>query len=164
MTLYEVNQVYQDFLTAIESGDIPEEAIADTLEGIQEEFRLKADNIACLIKTMKAECEALKAEEKALEERRSSKEHRMDSLRKYLADSMQKTGQMKIETSRNVIGFRKSAALIVDDENIFKRDYPDLCKTEIKVSIPKSEITRLIKSGQQLNGVHLQEHQNLQIR
>ena len=49
MTLYELMNGYKDFLMAVENGDIPEEAIADTLESIEASIDDKIDNTACAL-------------------------------------------------------------------------------------------------------------------
>ena len=46
MTLYEIATDYKNFIEAVENGEIPEEAITDTLESIQSLLEDKADNIA----------------------------------------------------------------------------------------------------------------------
>ena len=65
MKLYEISSQYNQFLQAVENGDIPIEAVSDTLEAIEGEFEDKADNIACLIKNKEAEMLAIKAEKDA---------------------------------------------------------------------------------------------------
>ena len=50
MNLYEISADYQRFQEQVESGEIPEEAIADTLEAIEGNFDDKVDSIACIIK------------------------------------------------------------------------------------------------------------------
>ena len=56
----------------------------DTLDGIEEDFEEKAENIAALIKSLKAETESLKAEEAALSKRRKVKENQKKYLETYL--------------------------------------------------------------------------------
>jgi hypothetical protein len=41
MNLYEINTEYLALMSAVENGEIPEEAIADTLEGIEGLFDFK---------------------------------------------------------------------------------------------------------------------------
>lgn len=164
MKLYEISNEYQQFLEAIENGEIPEEAIPDTLESIQDDFKTKADNIACCIKNLKAEAEAIKAEREALDERAKSKTARAERLKCYLSAAMQNTGITKIETSRNALSFRRSSALFIADEEDFKQRHADLCKQEIKVTIPRAEITKMIKSGKDITGAELRTNQNLQIK
>lgn len=163
MRLYEISQQYIDFLSYLDANpDLPPEAIADTLEAIEGEFDLKADNIACIIKDLDAEAAAIKAEEAALKERRIAKENRADRLREYLAANMQKLGKSKLETARNVIGFRKSTSVEIKDEETFKQNFPQYCRT--KIEIAKSEIAKLLKSGIEVEGAELRENQNLYVK
>lgn len=164
MKLYEIKDLFVKFASMVENGEIEEDAIADTLESIEGEFEDKADNIACLVKTYDAEAEAIKNEEKALKERRERKERQSESLKTYIASTMIQLGKAKIETARNVLSFRKSTSLQISDENWFMEKYPDLVKTEIKKSIPKKDISDLIKQGQEFVGAELVEKQNLQIK
>ena len=164
MKLYEIAAEYQAFLDAVEAGEIPEEAIGDTLDGIVGEFDQKADNIACAIKGYMAESEAIKKEEGALRERRDSKMRKVDQMKHYLSEQMQKMGKKKLETERNLLSFRKSTALIIENEEDFKQRHGDLCKQEVVVSIPKKEITDRLKAGEEISGAVLQERQNLQIK
>ena len=164
MKLYEIKDLFIKFADMVENGEIEEEAIADTLESIEGEFEEKADNIACLIKTFEAEAEAIKAEEKNLKERRERKERQADSLKNYISSTMLQLGKAKVETARNVLFFRKSTSLMIENEDWFMEKYPELVKTEIKKSIPKKEVTDLIKQGQEFTGVMLVEKQNLQIK
>lgn len=164
MKLYEIKDLFMKFADMVENGEIEEDAIADTLESIEGEFEDKADNIACLIKTFNAEAEAIKAEEKNLKERRERKEKQADNLKNYIAGTMLQLGKAKVETARNVLSFRKSTSLQISDEAWFMEKYPDLVKTEIKKSIPKKDVTDLIKQGQEFVGAELVEKQNLQIK
>ena len=102
MKLYEIAAEYQAFLDAVEAGEIPEEAIGDTLDGIVGEFDQKADNIACAIKGYMAEADALKKEEGALRDRRDSKMRKADQMKHYLSEQMQKRRR------RNILRYSKS--------------------------------------------------------
>lgn len=164
MKLYEIKDLFVRFADMVENGEIEEDAIADTLESIEGEFEEKADNIACLVKTYNAEAEAIKSEEKKLKERREQKERQAENLKNYLSGTMLQLGKLKVETARNVLSFRKSTSLHIDNEDWFMEKYPDLVNTEIKKSISKKDITDLIKQGQEFTGVELVEKQNLQIK
>lgn len=94
MTLYEINQTRLDFLSRIESGEIPEEAIADTLEALDGEFDDKADDIACYIKSLLSEKQAIKAEADALLERAAAKQGKADSLTNYLYQQFKARGKI----------------------------------------------------------------------
>lgn len=164
MKLYEIAKEYEEFTRLVESGEIPPEAIADTLESIEGEFDSKADNTACIIKNLEAEAAAIKAEESALKERRQSKEATADRLKNYLSEQMQAMGKSKLETARNMIGFRASTSVYIANEEEFKAKHPDLCVTETVVKIPKSEIGKALKDGAEIDGVELRKNQNLYVR
>ena len=111
-----------------------------------------------------AEADALKKEEGALRDRRDSKMRKADQMKHYLSEQMWKMGKKKLETERNLLSFRKSTALIIENEEDFKQRHGDLCKREVVVSIPKKEITDRLKAGEEISGAVLQERQNLQIK
>ena len=79
MNLYELAKSWNDLLSMMD--EIPEDALRDTLEGIEGEFDEKADNIACVIKQLTAESEAIQEEIKALESRRKAKNQKAEFLR-----------------------------------------------------------------------------------
>ena len=167
MKLYEIAVEYQNFLEAIENGDIPEEAIIDTLESITSILEDKADNIACLIKNMSAEAEAIKAEEAKLSERRKAKEKQVDRLKEYLSTTLLASGYTKIETARNKITFRKSESVAVDDEAEFIKwamGNDDAYLTYKEPTINKTAVKEALKNGIELNGVRIESKQNLQIK
>lgn len=167
MRLYEIAQDYKAFLEAVENGDIPEEAIADSLESIEAILEDKADNIACVIKNLTAEAEAIKAEEKALAARRNQKEREIKSLKDYLANALLNSGYTKIETARNRISFRKSKKVEIDDEAAFiewamsNRD--DLLKYELP-TISRTAIKEAIEGGDEIAGARIEISQNIQIK
>lgn len=115
MTLYELTAEYTSLLDAIESGEIPEEAIADTLEAVEGSFFAKCDNVACAIKNLLSEAEMIKAEEQKLKARRTAKEKSAARLMEYLDRSLKAAGKDKFETARAEGRYRKSTAVKVDD-------------------------------------------------
>ena len=162
MTLYQIADNYVALLEAIDAGEIPEEALADTLEAAGGAFDEKADNIACLIKNLKAEMKAIKEEESALSQRRKMKERRMSCLHEYLSSMMERTGRNKLETPRNRLSFRQSTAVQIDDQDKIYRTYPEFCSVDVKVL--KSKIGDELKNGPEIVGAHLVQKKNLQIR
>lgn len=161
MTLYEIGENYKKLLEAIESEEIPTEAISDTLDGVQGELNEKADNIACVIKNLEYDVLAIKQEEQNLKDRRSSKENTIERLKTYLSDTLQAVGVNKVETSRNLISFRKSNQFVVYDEEKFMNEYPQFVKIEEKRSIDKKEAKKV---ADELNFCELVSKQNIQIK
>ena len=167
MKLYELAADYEAFIAAIEAGEIPEEALIDTLESIESAIEDKVDNIACLLKNLAAEAAAIKAEEDKLAERRKSKEKAYERFKVYLSDMMLKCGKTKFESARNNISFRKSDAVTIDDEEEFAEwaaVYHDEYLTYKKPSINRAAIKEAIKSGVKIDGAHIESRQNIQIK
>ena len=167
MTLYELGGEYQELLSLIDNGEIPEEAIADTLEAIQGELKDKMDNIACVIKNLKAESEAIKAEAKSLTERSKAKEKRADWLKKYLSAIMQQSGIDKVETERNIIKFGKSSSVEISDGFIewAKEHSEDLLRTTVEVEADKVALKAAIQNGSVPEDLaKIVEKKNIQIK
>ena len=108
MKLYEITENYQAFLDLVENDEIPKDTIRDTLDAIKGNFNAKADEIACVIKSLTAEAAAMKAEEDALKKRRLAKEHNIERIEQYLYDNMTALDTRKIETARNVLLIKKN--------------------------------------------------------
>lgn len=164
MTLYELSDAIEQFAAGVENGEIPEEAIADTLDSMEMDFNAKADGIACIIKDKQARAKEIREESKKQERRAEALEKQAESLRKYLSSQMQRAGIMKIETARNCISFHPSIRTVVDNENEFVREYPDYCKQDITYKIDKAAIREALKSGREIKGAHLEQSQNIQIK
>lgn len=91
--LYAISQEYIQAYDALFSDEaLPEDAIRDTLSGIQGEFEAKALNIAALVKNMQAEANAMKDAEVSINERRKRLEKRIENLEKYLLLNIQGAG------------------------------------------------------------------------
>lgn len=164
MTLFELSEQYVQFAALVENAELPPEAVADTFEALDGEFDVKADNTACIIKQLTAEAQAIKEQEDALKERRQTKEKAAERLKDLLSVNMQRIGREKIDTARNLISFRKSTGLRIEDEDDFIQRHRDLCKVETTVKIPRKEITDRLKAGEKIGGASLETRQNLQIK
>ena len=97
-----------------------QEAWFDTLDGIEQEFEDKAENVAAYIKSLKAEADDLKEEEAALNRRRKVKENQIDRLKDYLLHSMMTINRTKIDTPKAKLSIRNNAESVqFDDEERF---------------------------------------------
>lgn len=166
MKLYELTNDYLALMNAIDNDELPEEAIADTLEAITAGIEEKADSIACLLKNLDAECIAIKAEESRLAERRKAKEKSIERIKQYLSDSLQSAGIDKIETARNRITFRKSESVEVDEETFitWAQTHRDDLLTYSAPKVNKTEIKKALKDGAEIVGAALRIKNNMQIK
>ena len=168
MTLYELMNDYKNFLTAVENGEIPEEAIADTLEAIEGDIDEKIDNIACVLKVLEAEEKAIKAEEDRLAERRKVKANAKERTKTYLSEMLLALGKTEFESPRNKITFRKTPGkVVVADEKAFVEwaiVNDDSLVTYGKPTVNKTAIKQAIESGRELGGVEIVVSQNMQLK
>lgn len=168
MKLYEISDQYTALLEMAEENGLTEDIIRDTLESIEGDFTEKADNLACLIKTVLAEAEAIKAEKDKLDDRFKIKKAYADRLKTYLFEQMLAIGKNKIETSRNVLSIRKTpGAVKIEDEEKFivwaeKNNVPLL-----KITPPapdKTKIKQWINGGGEIEGVTVEQGTTLSIK
>lgn len=168
MTLYELMSGYKDFLTAIENGDIPEDAIADTLESIEASIEEKIDNTACLLKVLEAEAEAIKKEEDRLAERRKAKANTYEKIKNYLSEMLLAMGKTEFESPRNKITFRKTPGKVVfANEKAFIEwaiQHDDSLITYGKPTVNKTAIKMAIDGGKKLGGVEIVTTQSMQLK
>ena len=157
MKLYEIKQ---EFLRLAEI-DVDEQTMQDTLESLQYELEEKADNIACLIKQMQAESEAIKAEAKNLTERAKAKEAKADKLTQYLFETFKAVGADKIETARNVIAIKKNPCSVVLDEGFSVKEY---LVEKVTVQPDKEKLKTDLKNGIQIAGARLEQKERLTIK
>ena len=157
MNLYEINAELQNILNSVdpETGEITDEQLA-ALSEITLARDEKIDNIACYIKSLKAEAEALKAEKQALAERQSQKERHAERWRDWLAMIM--NGE-KFESPRSKISWRKSTSVNVFDDREVPEEY-----WKIKREVSKSDISAALKAGTHVPGAVLEEKMNMQVK
>lgn len=140
----------------------------DTLTAIEEEFDVKAENVAVYIKSLNAEIKALKAEEDALKRRRMAFEKSVERLKGYLLGSMHTVGRLKIDMPRAKLSVRKNAeSLVVDDDLRFIEWAQAHNDSLLKYSLPeirKTDAKKLVQAGEQLPFVHLTRTESLMIK
>lgn len=168
MKLYEIADTYRAFMAAVDAGEIPEDAVADTLDGIEGEFDQKVDNIACLIKELRLEAQAIKEEADRLTARQRQKQAAADRLARYLQAHMQAMGKGKIETARNRITIKKNpvSCKILDEDTVLGflqlHGMADCYKQE--TTIKKRELLMRMKDGDEIPGAELDVSERIEIK
>jgi len=118
-TLYELTEAITEL------GNMEEdEAVINTLEGMEMEFKDKANNIILLERNMTANIDAIDAEINRLQQRKKIRKNRIDGLKEYLRDNMERTGITKIECPLFTITCAKGRDIVlIEDSNSLPDEY-----------------------------------------
>lgn len=167
MNLYQIDRAIEELLEASfnftvdeETGEVTFEDRSAEIEELQIERAKKLEAVALYIKNLDALAEDIKAEEKALAERRKAKEKKAEYLRQYLGNSLTVANEPGFETAKVKVAFRKSEAVIVDEEKLDKA----FIKETIKTAPDKTAIKKAIKAGQEVTGAYIEERKAVKIQ
>lgn len=163
-SLYEISSQYQQaFLALADIEDGNEQLVADTLEGIEGEFSLKATNVTAYLLNLDAEAEQIKQAEERCKARRKAIEARADALRSYLLRNMQACGITEIKATDGSFRARLMAgreSVRIDNESLIPLD----CKrTKIITEPDKTEILKRCKAGEAIPGASVVRNPTLKI-
>ena len=150
MTIYEIDQAIMECVD-LETGEIID---TEQLDKLQMERDTKLENVACWIKELKAEAEAIKAEKQILANRQKVAENKAESLKKYLAYALD---GKKFSTAKCAVSFITTESVEVTTEGLenLMRDGKDDLLTYKTPEPNKTAIKQAIKDGLNVAGVQL---------
>lgn len=163
MRLYEIDRLLEEVINNgysvdYETGEVVFEY--SDLEELQGELSEKMEGCGVYLKGLKADVEALKAEEAALKKRRQIAERKVERMEDYVQDVLTNRFNGKFETSKVKLSTRRSSKVEVIDESLVPNEF----KTEkITYTVDKSEAKKEMKNGNAIPGLALIETQNLQV-
>lgn len=164
MRLYQLSHEFQAAVADLESMDIPPEALADTVEGLQFPVEQKGRDVAAYILNLEAEWAAVRAVEERIAKRRKTLEGRIDWLKRYLKENMEACGISDIAAADGSFraSLRKSPPrVIVDDEAALPLWATEVVRT---LKIHKESIRQAIARGEDVPGAHLEQGTALVLR
>lgn len=168
MALYTIANDMKEFLDRLDAGEIPEEAVDDTFDLIDMEFSAKVEAMACAIKNKLALAKEIAAEIDTFRERKRRLEATAESMKNYIARTMQYLGYDRVETKDCAVKFQKSAGLVVEDEGELLKYLERAGKDDaIKYAAPtvdKNRLREMIKGGEEIPFCHMEERKNLQVK
>lgn len=159
MTIYEIDQkIMEAFDAAIDpdTGEIVDQEAYAAFLRLDMERDVKIENTALWVKDLKAEAEAIRAEEVSLAVRRKAKENKAESLKRFLGGVI---GENKYESARVRVGWRKSTTVEAELSKI-----PEQYLRYKDPEADKKKLAADLKAGKEIPGAVLIEKQNLQIR
>lgn len=158
-SLYELKGQYLELLSMMEEG-ADEETIKDTLEGIEGEIEVKADNYARIIRQLESDANGLKTEIERMTDRKRALENHVSYLKNNLQDAMILTGKEKFKTELFSFNIQSNpASVVIDDPTSIPAEF--LIPQEPKVD--KKSIKEFLKDND-ANWCHLEQSRGLRIR
>lgn len=159
--LYEISNRYRNIQELLENPQFPNKEINKAFDGIDEEFNVKVENIAKLIRSMKVDVEGIKNEIKRLQDRKSVLENKVEALNRYTYDQMNSMEKKKIQGKLFTLSIQKNPKqVIVRDSTLIPEKY--LIPQEPKID--KKLILQDIKIGMKVNGIDIKQNESLRIR
>lgn len=145
--LYELTK---GMLALQDEPDMPEEAIRDTLEGMELEFNDKATAIIMLTQNVDGDVSAIDEEIKRLQQRKKVKQNFIDNLRNYLRDNMERSSIHKIEHALFTITLGKPSKVVE-----ITGEVPDQYLIYTDPKPDKRAIAAALKAGDEVTGAEL---------
>lgn len=161
ITLYELTEQYRRDLEYIQNSDIDEDQAAQVLETMQGTIQDKAKNVAMVIRNMETTAEAIKAAEDEMASRRKTIERKLDWMKTYLLQNMERSGISKIESPYFVIALRDNPeSLIVEPDAAIP---PEYWKPQDPV-LDKAGLKKDIQAGLIVDGCRLERKKSVRIK
>jgi len=148
--IYEITNDYLQIMAMLEDSDLDPQTLADTMEGIEGEFEIKAENYAKVMKNLEGDILAIKTEIDRLTAKKKALENNIKNMKITLQTAMETTGKTKFKTELFSFNIQKLPSQFIKQRDI------EADKTAIKDAIQK---------GEDLGGIaHLEQKQSLRIK
>ena len=153
MKLYELKNSYMALADLADDPNMPEDALTDSLEGIEGEIELKAEALLQVVAGMEGDTTAIDNEIKRLQARKSVITNRANALKNYLKSNMEQSGIDKISCPLFAITLTKPRPMVaITDDDAIPEKYIKVTETRTPM---KKEILAALKAGEDVPGCQL---------
>lgn len=154
MNVFELNNAVAQIKEKAEAGEIEPEALADTLESLQDARNEKLDSVANWINEDESKIDWLDKKIKQLTKLKKHYKTQSDSLKDFLKLAIKSSGHESIQTDKFNIKLSKPPySVIVPDPKKIPIDY---IKTTETTSVKKAELKKDLKAGKEIPGAYLE--------
>lgn len=161
-SLYLLGSRYREALEALSDPNLPAEAVSDTLEGLAGELEDKAVNVAKVMRNLESAASAIKEAEAEMAARRKALEMRVQWLKDYLKDNMERCGIRKIECPYFRLSVQHNPVSVdIMDEAAVPRQFG---KVAVTWTVDKAAVRDAIESGQAVPGARLVRNTRLAVK
>ena len=162
--LYEITQDYLQILSMMEDPELDPQTLADTMEAVEGELEIKAENYAKVIRNLEGDIAAIKVELDRLSAKKKTLENNIKTMKSALQMAMETTGKTKFKTELFSFGIRKNAPSVIMDEPYIE-NIPERFLKYSEPTINRSAIKEAIQNGEDLEGLaHLEQSESIFIK
>ena len=161
MTLYDIDAqiaaldgaAEDDMLIDEETGELI--SVSQALDALRMERDEKIENVACWVKNLSAEADAIREEENRLVKRRKAAETKAANLKSWLLAAMTREDGTtdKLKTGRVMVSVKRNPPSTVVDDALLPSTYK---VAKITYQANKDLIKRELLSGGEVPGAHLE--------
>lgn len=169
MTLYDIDAriaalsdaAEDDMLIDDETGELI--SVAQALDALRMERVEKIENVACWVKNLSAEAEAIKEEETRLIKRRKAAETKAANLKLWLISALTREDGTtdRLKTARVAVSVKRNPPSTVVDDALLPNSYK---VAKITYLADKEMIKRELLAGGDVPGAHLEYGRSVMIR
>lgn len=169
MTLYDIDAqiaaldgaAEDDMLIDEETGELV--SVSQALDALRMERETKLENVACWVKNLSAEADAIREEENRLIKRRKAAETKAANLKSWLLAAMTREDGTtdKLKTGRVMVSVKRNPPSTVVDDALLPSTYK---VAKITYQANKELIKRELLSGGEVPGAHLEYGRSVVIK
>ena len=169
MTLYDIDAqiaaledaAEDDMLIDAETGELI--SVSQALDALRMERETKIENVACWVKNLCAEADAIRGEENRLVKRRKAAETKAANLKAWLLAAMTREDGTtdKLKTGRVMVSVKRNPPSTVVDDDLLPSTYK---VAKITYQANKELIKRELLSGGEVPGAHLEYGRSVVIK
>ena len=169
MTLYDIDAqiaaldgaAEDDMLIDAETGELI--SVSQALDALRMEREAKLENVACWVKNLSAEADAIREEENRLVKRRKAAETKAANLKAWLLSAMTREDGTtdKLKTGRVMVSVKRNPPSTVVDDALLPSTYK---VAKITYQPNKELIKRELLAGGEVPGAHLEYGRSVMIK
>lgn len=158
MTLYELTNSAIELYEMLQSEEIDEQTVFDTLESMEAEGKL--EDCCKVVRQLESDTTSLKAEELRLQLKRKRAQNGISRIKSNLLNYMVATGREKQKAGLFDLSTRNAKSVHITDVSML----PEAVFEFSEPSISKDKIRKLIDSGQAVAGAEIIVNKSIQIK
>lgn len=160
--LYEIADGYRNIQALLDNPEIPMEIVVDGLTKLDDDFEVKAESIAKVLREMEGDITSLKDEEARISSRRKALENRQQGLKLYLESYMRAIDKTSFKGKLFTFSISKNKPSVeISNLEGIPSEYIEV--EEVK-KVDKRKLLEALQNGEEIQGATIKQNESLRIR